>query len=139
MLHGLGGNDTLVGGNGSDTLDGGDGRDLLSGGNGADLLSGGGGGDAFLFGHNGGADTIVDFDAALDWIVLGGIAVQSHKTADVDRDGIVDTTIVFTGGSSAILLGVTDFDAIRFEAGVVDVAAGRAGGGILGSVDALFA
>ncbi len=41
MLRGLGGNDSLAGGDGSDLLDGGNGADLLAGGDANDLLIGG--------------------------------------------------------------------------------------------------
>ncbi len=46
-LNGLGGNDTLLGGQWTDTLNGGDGNDVLSGGASSDVLDGGAGSDTF--------------------------------------------------------------------------------------------
>ena len=45
VLPGLGGNDTINGGDGDDTLDGGTGNDKLNGGNGTDTIEGGPGAD----------------------------------------------------------------------------------------------
>ena len=73
------GNDALIGIQTSlglaapnDTLDGGDGDDILFGGAGDDDLTGGAGADQFFFEseYEMGADTIRDFDAALDQIIL---------------------------------------------------------------------
>lgn len=57
VMYGLGGDDIILGGAGDDRLVGGDGRDRLTGGAGA---------DSFYFAGNetGGADIIVDFNAA---------------------------------------------------------------------------
>jgi len=55
-VHGLGGNDTLVGGRFADALFGGDGDDVIAGGLGDDTLRGDGGNDAI--GGNGGNDRI---------------------------------------------------------------------------------
>lgn len=55
--QGLGGNDTLTGGNGNDRLEGGDGNDTLNGGAGDDVLFGGPGQDTLTGGT--GADTFV--------------------------------------------------------------------------------
>ena len=107
-LRGLDGHDLLFGGNGADQLFGGVGNDLLAGGNGDDTLAGGAGGDGFRFGRGGGKDTILDFDAADDRIVLGeGIGLAGAKVGDVNGDGIADLTLAFSkGGGSAVLLGV---------------------------------
>ncbi|PIT71241.1 hypothetical protein B9Z41_17025, partial [Limnohabitans sp. JirII-31] len=55
-INGLGGNDTLIGGNQDDVLDGGEGDDSLSGGYGNDTLTGGVGNDALDGGY--GNDTL---------------------------------------------------------------------------------
>jgi serralysin len=82
-VFGGSGNDRLSGGRGSDKLDGGSGRDsvnggsgndFVNGGRGSDLLTGGSGDDAFAFTTALGSsnvDTITDFDADDDGIVLG--------------------------------------------------------------------
>lgn len=116
LLEGLGGNDLMFGGNGADSLFGGDGRDSLSGGLGNDLLSGGSGADAFIFHHNDANDTINDFSLLEDHLVLAeGIEVKGYDVHDVNRDGVLDLAIQFTGGTSVTLLGVDDFDAVTFD------------------------
>jgi D-alanyl-D-alanine carboxypeptidase len=60
QLMGLGGNDTLVGGNGNDRLSGGSGRDTLEGGAGNDKLMGGSGRDILEGGA--GNDRLVSAD-----------------------------------------------------------------------------
>ncbi|MBB3691885.1 Ig-like domain-containing protein [Sphingomonas sp. BK580] len=126
-LSGLGGHDRLIGGLGQDTLDGGDGNDLLFGGLGNDVLRGGAGRDAlfgglgndqlwggagadsFHFGRIEGSDTIGDFDTAADRIVLDdGLRVLRTQVSDVDRDGVNDLRVTFSGGTSVTLLGVSD-------------------------------
>jgi Ca2+-binding RTX toxin-like protein len=65
-LYGNGGNDTLLGGVGNDTLSGVAGNDVLEGGVGNDSLSGGTGNDTYLFGRDGGQDTVSDYDLTAD-------------------------------------------------------------------------
>jgi Ca2+-binding RTX toxin-like protein len=69
------GDDTIDGGSGNDTIDGGDDDDLITGGAGTDLLSGGSGEDDFRYvtvseSQGTQRDTITDFDAADDTIVI---------------------------------------------------------------------
>ncbi|MBE2897014.1 hypothetical protein HPC38_09045 [Pasteurellaceae bacterium HPA106] len=64
-----GGNDTLNGGAGDDILFGGAGNDTLSGGEGADKF-------VFLVNSNSGKDTITDFKAGEDKIVLSGFDID---------------------------------------------------------------
>jgi hypothetical protein len=115
-LYGGSGNDILLGENGNDLLFGGDGRDVLAGGNGTDVLAGGAGADIFQFGKGGGRDTVTDFQAGVDRIALeDGIGVAGSETSDVNGDGVLDTTVVFTkGGGSVVLLGVSDFGLVGF-------------------------
>lgn len=87
IIYGMGGNDTLTGGNHNDTLDGGEGKDTLYGLNGNDLLIGGfgndtlegGAGDDHLIGGagndllNGGTgDDMFEGGAGNDELYLGG-------------------------------------------------------------------
>lgn len=108
LLTADGGHDVLIGGQGIDLLFGGDGNDLLVGGQGADVLSGGDGRDGFAFGKSGGAAVVTDFDPSRDRIELyDGIGVGGMIQRDVNWDGKVDLTLLFTkGGGSAVLLGV---------------------------------
>lgn len=118
-IHGDHGNDTLDGGSGNDTLDGGNDDDLLDGGTGADLLIGGRGSDTlqggdgddtlyggrtsytdsasdiFVFDSNDGHDTIMDFDASRDRLLLRG--AESPDDIEVDQ----------VGGSTFISYGET--------------------------------
>jgi len=70
-LYGMRGNDVMRGLDGDDWLAGWRGDDWLSGGSGDDMLVGGDGRDSFYFsGRSLGHDTILDFDAAADRVVL---------------------------------------------------------------------
>ena len=73
ILEGGAGNDTLSGRQGADTLWGGDGADWLDGGTWKDVLTGGSGADSFYFANIAQAgDTITDFQAGVDHLVLSG-------------------------------------------------------------------
>jgi hypothetical protein len=113
-LNGGNGSDVLFGDLGNDVLNGGAGDDWLFGGLGSDTLTGGAGADRFHFGRAGGSDTITDFNVAEDRLVLDGLSVRSTRVADVNRDGINDTTLSLSAGTSVTLLGVTDARAIKF-------------------------
>lgn len=113
-LSGGDGRDVLHGENGNDLLDGGAGADTLVGGKGGDILTGGAGADVFRFAGADGTDRITDFDTAEDSLALDGVRVAKWSRGDVNRDGATDLTIQFTGGASAVLLGVGQFDAVRF-------------------------
>jgi phospholipase/lecithinase/hemolysin len=71
-LWGDGGNDTLHGGGGNDFISSGAGDDLLNGGEGNDTLIGDGGADRFELAVNNGTDTLQDFQAGIDLIILSG-------------------------------------------------------------------
>jgi VCBS repeat-containing protein len=115
-LFGEDGNDRLDGGSGSDFLSGGSGNDRLFGGSGEDVLEGGLGADLFLIGSGGGNDTILDFDVALDRLVLSdGIEVRKSVVRDFDGDGIADLRLSFSkGGGEVTLLGVSDVNSVQF-------------------------
>jgi len=91
-----GGADTLFGGDGNDLLRGEDGNDILDGGRGNDTLYGDDGSDPFMFGSNGGMDTM-----------HGGIAggwtdvIQLTGSDGVGSAGVfgTDWTLQLTSGS----------------------------------------
>ena len=91
-----GGADTLFGGDGNDLLRGEDGNDILDGGRGNDTLYGDDGSDLFMFGSNGGMDTM-----------YGGIAggwtdvIQLTGSDGVGSAGVfgTDWTLQLTSGS----------------------------------------
>ena len=62
--------DYLVGGAGYDTLRGSAGNDTLEGGRGNDLLIGGSGTDTFIFEEGDGYDTISDYQAGIDRLMI---------------------------------------------------------------------
>ena len=116
QLYGGLGNDVLDGGNGNDRLSGGLGDDRLIGGKGDDVLAGGRGADLFVFGKNHGSDTIQDFDTAQDKIGLeDGVELVASNVFDVDGDGLADLTLIFSGGGSATLLGVSDPSLVQYQ------------------------
>ena len=85
-FHGLGGNDTIVGGiandllygdDGDDTMYGYEGDDILIGGTGNDNLSGDEGDDTYIFNKGDGEDRIFDANGLADEVRLG------HESIDV--------------------------------------------------------
>lgn len=100
-LHGLGGDDRLVGGNGADQLFGGDGTDFISGGAGNDLLDGGAGGDTMSGGI--GNDRLVG--GAGDDLLQGDIGNDTLLGGDgIDRlfGGVGDDTLDGGAGSDRL-------------------------------------
>jgi len=92
IMLGLGGNDTLTGGDGDDMLKGGNGNDTLNGGAGNDYLDGGAGADK-LYGGDGN-DTLV-YDAT-DTVIYGGTGLDTlliNTSGSVDLSGIADIKI----------------------------------------------
>ena len=119
-LFGGDGDDRLFGEMDSDVLDGGAGDDLLFGGAGGDNLTGGAGADRFYFGANGGQDTVFDFAAAQDVVVLqDGVRVTRFDRVDFDRDGALDTIMRLTGNTIVRFAGVSDPSTIRIESEAV--------------------
>lgn len=121
MLGGRGGADELYGGLGDDTIDGGTDGDFLDAGAGADVVVGGIGNDAmiggadadqFLFDPNSGHDRIEDFEVGIDHLILfGGLTIASLTESDVNGDGAIDTTVLFSSGDQVDLW---------FVSGVID-------------------
>lgn len=116
-LNGLRGNDTLLGGDGNDTLRAGDGNDVLRGGNGIDKLFGDGNTDQ-LFG-DGGQDHL---QGGLGNDTLNGGAGNDYLTNAQGNDR-------FTGGTGNDVFN----DQFAFSAVAIDLGAGTAIGGMLGS------
>jgi Ca2+-binding RTX toxin-like protein len=105
VIDGGAGNDTLWGSAGADLLHGGTGDDVLFGGGGDDLLRGGAGSDGFQFAaQGGGADTIEDFDYAVDRIQLFG--AQSLGEVAIIQSGA--DFVLDWHGQAIRLVGVTD-------------------------------
>ncbi len=107
-INGRGGNDSIDGGEGDDTLDGDNGNDLLNGGNGIDRLTGGAGADRFLFdtkikakGKN--VDTIADFSAADDTILLDNAIFKKLKTEGVLKAKFFEVGKKAKSGKDAII------------------------------------
>jgi Ca2+-binding RTX toxin-like protein len=78
IVHGLDGNDTLIGGDGDDFLSGWVGNDQLDGGNGNDELSGLDGNDTL----KGGAGNDELFGEAGDDLLIGGVGDDSYYVED---------------------------------------------------------
>ena len=89
-LFGMGGNDTLAGGNGMDLLEGGEGEDDLWGGAGNDLIKGGGGADFSIRGAT--AEEAADTDLELE---LGDDVRVAKTYADLTKVPVMD------GGAAA--------------------------------------
>jgi Ca2+-binding RTX toxin-like protein len=85
LMGGVGG-DQLLGGTGDDRLNGQRGRDVLDGGDGDDRLAGGDRADRFVFDGNDGSDTITDFGARLEKIVIESGA-RRFDQLDVFKNG----------------------------------------------------
>ncbi|MCR6633234.1 MAG: calcium-binding protein [Magnetospirillum sp.] len=100
FLSGNGGSDLLFGGAGTDTLTGGNGRDLLEGGTGNDDLTGGAGRDAFVLEAGGGSDTVRDFVAGNDLLLMRGFTSGGGNPLT-----FADLNITEQNGDSVITLG----------------------------------
>ncbi|NBJ12442.1 calcium-binding protein [Microvirga arsenatis] len=98
-LWDYGGNDELLGEGGNDYLHGGEGADTLSGGDGLDWLAGGAGRDVFRFDTapwaelHGSADTLVDFSAAEDRIVLCTNVFSAFAAVVAEEGYVLNTTL----------------------------------------------
>lgn len=109
VLDGGDGDDRLFGRAGGDTLMGGDGADHLDGGAWKDTLTGGAGSDSFYFANIAQAgDTITDFQAGIDNIVLSGAGFGLESLADLSFvEGRVanstDPTVLFDSEGDRLL------------------------------------
>ena len=102
FIHGLAGNDTLIGGdndlsdtqlNGNNTLFGGEGNDSITGGSGEDIIFGGVGSDILRGGFIGGADA--DTDIFVWQLADEGKGIDgTNLETDIILDFIIVTRIV---------------------------------------------
>lgn len=98
LVQGGSGADTISAGAAVDTIVGGAGNDSITGGAGDDSITGGEGNDSFVIGNGDGNDTITDFVAGSDKIIL---------TGDVGAVDVTDLTVasgVYTIGDLAVTL-----------------------------------
>ena len=116
--------DFINGGEGNDAIDGGAGNDVIDGGTGSNFLTGGLGVDTFFIDRRGAIagpvwNTITDWSAGEQvslfgwlpgtsrsvWVANDGVAGWKGATlhADIDGNGLVDTSLTFTGRVAAEL------------------------------------
>ena len=117
-LHGLAGNDSLVGGIGNDTLVGGEGKDYLRGGEGDDILHGNEGQDV-LYGNEG--NDILYGDAGND--TLEGNAGNDTLVGGTGNDRLEggegnDTYIFSKGDGVDTVVDTSGIDTIQFGEGI---------------------
>ncbi|MGB3557991.1 MAG: Ig-like domain-containing protein, partial [Geitlerinemataceae cyanobacterium] len=114
VLDGCSGSDTLFGGQGDDTLFGGQGNDYVDGNLGNNLVFGGAGGDRFVLSVGDGTDSIADFVAGEDTLLLtGGLTIE--RIAIVPLTNATGISLVDAPGTFlAVLLGV-DSDTIGVD------------------------
>ena len=99
---------SLIGSKGNDTIRGGGGNDFINGGAGNDELWGDDGANTFIFCVGDGTDTIKDFDASIDKILIqdtNGRAVNFKGKYNSSKDTL---TLNVTGGGKVILTGLAE-------------------------------
>ncbi|MEM1382083.1 MAG: M10 family metallopeptidase C-terminal domain-containing protein [Pseudomonadota bacterium] len=96
LLFGDAGTNRLIGRGGDDTLNGRDGRDFLTG---------GGGADRFIFGADGGADVITDFQTGIDTIQIADGASFSDLSIALYRGS---SLMIDLGDGGSIVLRNVD-------------------------------
>jgi hypothetical protein len=117
-----GGNDTITaqgltslranGGAGTDLIHGAGGQDTILGSRGDDLLSGGGEVDSFVFRRGDGHDTIADFLPGVDRLAFRGISAAEVSTQAVAIDDNTGLLVTYgTAGDTIFLAGVLHLSA----------------------------
>lgn len=114
------GNDTILGRKGRDVIDGGPGADVIFAGPGNDRVRGsagsdtialGFGADTFVFIEGDGHDTITDFNASRDRLLIDPVLVGSTENLpdfiQTDTDGL---RLTFDGDHTLLLVGLFDPD-----------------------------
>lgn len=108
-------NDHLTGDSNSNKLTGGKGADTLVGGEGNDMLIGNGGADIFVFGDNGGTDTVKGYQAADTLQIedhVGGFGSLTINNNKGDRVITYDGGKIRLDGEAGLTLDASDFDFI---------------------------
>jgi RTX calcium-binding nonapeptide repeat (4 copies) len=131
VVNGTGGNDFINLLGGDDAANGGASDDVLDGGTGSNFLVGGGGFDVFFLDGRGGQttwSTVTDWETGeqisvwgwrpgvsrATWVDVAGAdgfqGVTLH--ADLDGNGVIDTSVTWTGLTRAQLPGSFEFDGL---------------------------
>ncbi|BCJ89619.1 hypothetical protein IZ6_03540 [Terrihabitans soli] len=141
-LKGDEGRDLLLGGARNDKLEGGSGNDVLIGGSGNDEMTGGEGADIFVFGNSFNRDSITDFNAAEDRIIVLTDAQIATLTADLsDINAVLAsfdaiTTGIGAGASFKNISGGVEINSSVFGKVLLEdlsIAELRAGGHMVGN------
>ena len=101
---------SLIGSKGNDTIHGGGGNDFISGGAGDDELWGDNGENTFIFCVGDGTDTIKDFDASIDKLLIqdtNGRSVNFKGKYNSSKDGGT-LTLTVSGGGKVVLTGLAE-------------------------------
>ncbi|MCA3307188.1 MAG: hypothetical protein ING00_15440 [Roseomonas sp.] len=136
VVSGTTGNDFMNLLGGDDAADGGLGNDVLDGGTGSNFLSGGGGRDVFFSDGRGGTvtwSTITDWQAGeqlslwgwrpgisrASWSASDGVAGYKGVTmfGDLNADGVIDTSVTWSGLTRAALPTPVEFDGLLWFIG----------------------
>ena len=99
VLNLIGGSkgDMLTGDGSANRLTGNKGNDVLAGLGGDDILRGSAGSDIFVFGADGGTDTVADYQDGIDLLRISD-HTGGFKSLDISKAG-GDATIVYDGGT----------------------------------------
>ncbi|MEM6754541.1 MAG: SGNH/GDSL hydrolase family protein, partial [Cyanobacteria bacterium P01_C01_bin.38] len=99
--------ENIIGSNYDDVIIGNSGVNTINGGAGDDTLTGGGGSDTFVLSLGEGIDTITDFAATEDSLILSsGLNLQDITATQGIDNNISDTFIMHKGETLALLTGV---------------------------------
>lgn len=108
QISGGAGFDYLLGGTGYDTLRGSAGSDTLEGGRGNDLLIGGSSVDTFVFNEGDGRDTISDYQAGIDRLMIDDDLLERSVTKfydDIIRETAFGVVLDFGDGDQITIKG----------------------------------
>lgn len=117
-LYGASGNDTLRGGPGDDVIFGAQGLDVIEGGPGNDTIRGGSLEDEFIFRRGDDHDSIMDFEAAHDILMLDAALVDGPVTAQ----NVLDRHATYGDGTVTLDFGDGDVIEVTLYLGLGDLA-----------------
>ena len=109
-IDGGGGNDTLIGGDGSDVIVGGKGNDVVAGGRGNDVALMGAGNDTFVWNPGDGSDTVEGQDGT-DVLDFNGANVNENVALSANG-----SRLRFTRDVAAIVMDVNGVETADFNA-----------------------